>query len=49
MQVMIKRCACLDVHQATVVACLLVCEGRKRTRREVRHLRDHDAGAGGVT
>jgi transposase len=36
MQVMIKRCAGLDVHQATVVACVLICEGRKQPRREVR-------------
>ena len=36
MQMMIKRCAGLDVHQATVVACMLICEGRKRPRTEVR-------------
>jgi len=36
MQVMIKRCAGLDVHQATVVACVLISEGRQRPRTEVR-------------
>jgi len=36
MQVMIRGCAGLDVHQATVVVCMLICEGRKRPRTEVR-------------
>jgi transposase len=36
MERIIKRCAGLDVHQATVVACVLIHEGRKRARSEVR-------------
>jgi len=36
MKRMIKRCAGLDVHQATVVACVLIHEGRKPPRSEVR-------------
>ena len=36
MRVMIERCAGLDVHQATVVACVLIYQGRKRPRKEVR-------------
>jgi transposase len=36
MKRMIKRCAGLDVHQATVVACVLIHEGRKSPRSEVR-------------
>jgi len=36
MQMMIKRSAGLDVHQAMVVACVLICEGRKRPHREIR-------------
>ena len=32
MKRMIKRCAGLDVHQATVVACVLIHEGRKPPR-----------------
>jgi hypothetical protein len=34
MKRMIKRCAGLDVHQATVVACVLIHEGRKSPRSE---------------
>jgi transposase len=33
---MLERCCGLDVHQASVVACLLVDEGRRKPRREVR-------------
>ena len=36
MEVMIERCAGLDVHQATVVACVRIRDGGKRARREVR-------------
>ena len=36
MRVMIERCAGLDVHQATVVACVLIYEAGKRPRKEVR-------------
>jgi transposase len=36
MEVMIERCAGLDVHQATVVACVRISERGKRVRREVR-------------
>ena len=33
---MIERCAGLDVHQATVVACVLITEGGRRPRKELR-------------
>jgi len=36
MEPMIERCCGLDVHQATVVACVLIAEGGRRPRREVR-------------
>jgi transposase len=36
METMLERCCGLDVHQASVVACLLVDEGRRKPRREVR-------------
>ena len=36
MEVIIERCAGLDVHQATVVACVRIRDGGKRARREVR-------------
>jgi transposase len=36
MQVVAERCAGLDVHQASVVACLLVREAGRRPRKEVR-------------
>jgi transposase len=36
MERMLERCCGLDVHQASVVACLLVDEGRRKPRREVR-------------
>lgn len=36
METMLERCCGLDVHQASVVACLLVDEGRRNPRREVR-------------
>jgi transposase len=36
MQVVTERCAGLDVHQASVVACLLVCVPGMQPRKEVR-------------
>jgi len=36
MEPIIERCCGLDVHQATVVACLLVGEATKKPRKEVR-------------
>jgi transposase len=36
MQVTVKRCAGLDVHQATVVACVLIHGRRKQPRKEIR-------------
>lgn len=39
MDAIIDKCCGLDVHQATVVACVLVGEGRKRARKEVRTFR----------
>ena len=36
MEAIVERCCGLDVHQATVVACLLVGEPHKRARRQVR-------------
>ena len=36
MERMIERCAGLDVHQATVVACMLINEGGRRPRKELR-------------
>jgi hypothetical protein len=39
MQVMVERCCGLDVHQETVVACLLVGAPGLRPRKEVRTFR----------
>ena len=36
MQVTVKRCAGLDVHQATVVACVLIHVRGRRPRKEIR-------------
>jgi transposase len=36
MRAIIERCCGLDVHQASVVACLVVSEGGRRPRQEVR-------------
>jgi len=36
MQVTAKRCAGLDVHQATVVACVMIHGRRKQPTKEVR-------------
>jgi len=39
MDAIVKCCCGLDVHQATVVACLLVTDGRKKPREEIRTFR----------
>jgi transposase len=39
MEMILERCCGLDVHQATVVACMLVNAGGRRTRKEVRTFR----------
>lgn len=39
MEAMVDRCCGLDVHQKTVVACLLVGEAGAKARKEVRHFR----------
>lgn len=39
MEAIIEKCCGLDVHQATVVACVLVGEGQKRAKKEVRTFR----------
>jgi len=36
MERMVERCAGLDVHQATVVACVLINERGRRPRKELR-------------
>lgn len=36
MEAIVERCCGLDVHQATIVACLLVGEADKKPRKEVR-------------
>jgi hypothetical protein len=36
MEPIVERCCGLDVHQATVVACLLVGQAHERPRKEVR-------------
>jgi len=36
MQVTVRRCAGLDIHQATVVACVLIHGRRKKPTKEVR-------------
>jgi len=36
MQVVAERCAGLDVHQATVVVCLLITVAGMRPRKEIR-------------
>ena len=36
MEAIVERCCGLDVHQATVVACLMVGRAHERTRKEVR-------------
>lgn len=39
MDAIIEKCCGLDVHQATVVACVLIGGGQKRARKEVRTFR----------
>ncbi len=36
MEVIIERCAGLDVHQATVVACVLIGEANRKPHKEIR-------------
>ena len=36
MEAMVKRCAGLDVHQKTVVACVLIGELDKKPKSEIR-------------
>ena len=36
MDAIIERCAGLDVHQATVVACVLIGEAGRKPRKEIR-------------
>jgi transposase len=43
MDVVVERCCGLDVHQETVVACLLVSETGKRTKKEIREFRTFTA------
>ena len=39
MEAIIEKCCGLDVHQATVVACVLVDDGEKRVKKQVRTFR----------
>jgi transposase len=39
MEAIIEKCCGLDVHQATVVACVLVGEGEKRAKKQIRTFR----------
>ena len=39
MQVVYSRCAGLDVHKATVVACVLETQANRQVRRELRTVR----------
>jgi len=36
MEAIIERCAGIDVHQATVVVCVLIGEAGRKPRREIR-------------
>jgi len=36
MEAIIERCAGLDVHQATVVACVLIGQADRKPRKEIR-------------
>jgi transposase len=44
MQTMIERCCGLDVHQATIVACLLTGKPGKKVRKEIRSFMSTTAG-----
>ncbi len=46
MEALVERCCGLDVHKAVIVACVLLGEGGKRPRREVRTFAAHSAGLG---
>jgi transposase len=39
MEAIIEKCCGLDVHQATVVACVLIDEGKKRLKQQIRKFR----------
>lgn len=43
MEMVVERCCGLDVHQETVVACLLVSEPGKRAKKEIREFRTFTA------
>ena len=47
MEAIIERCAGLDVHQATVVACVLIGRGRPQAAQGDPDVFDDDAGSGG--
>ena len=36
METMIERCCGLDVHQSTVVACIMITDQHRKPRREIR-------------
>ena len=36
METMIARCCGLDVHQVSVVVCVIITEARRKVRREIR-------------
>jgi len=44
METLIKRCCGLDVHQATVVACLRIARPGKKVSREIRSFATTTAG-----
>ena len=47
MAAIVECCAGLDVHQATVVACLNNGPAGKRTTKEIRYLRHDGCGTAG--
>src|SRR4029450_12370300 len=59
MEAIIERCAGLDIHQATVVACVLIGQADRKPRKEIRTfstltrdleaMRDWRNGHGGAT
>ena len=36
MEAVIERCCGLDVHQSSVVACIIITDQRRKPRREIR-------------
>ena len=44
MRTLVERCCGLDVHQATIVACLLVGKAGRKVRQEVRTFPTTTAG-----